>query len=198
VWPPRQFAGSGRFDDPRREFRVLYAAGSRRGAFAETMAQFRPSVEFIASRRPVREAARLLFPTDLEESVIPSDWYHRRAIGTLQVAPKQSWLDLRSPHTREALRHELAELLVELEFVDLDVSGVVGPHRVLTQSIARWAYERDFVGIVYASRLDSRVTLWAIFEGASFVAASVPEPIVSDDPDMVATARLFGLRIETS
>jgi len=26
-WPPWEYAGSGRFDDPAGEFRVLYAAG---------------------------------------------------------------------------------------------------------------------------------------------------------------------------
>jgi hypothetical protein len=48
AWPPWEVVGGGRFDDPRREFRVLYAAAQRRGAFVETLAQFRPALHALA------------------------------------------------------------------------------------------------------------------------------------------------------
>jgi len=35
--------GQERFDDPLRQYRVLYAAAQRAGCFAETLAAFRPS-----------------------------------------------------------------------------------------------------------------------------------------------------------
>ena len=47
-WPPLESAGSGRFDDPARRFRVLYAARQRAACFAETLATFRPSLELLA------------------------------------------------------------------------------------------------------------------------------------------------------
>jgi hypothetical protein len=45
--------GSGRFDDPTEEFRVLYAATQRRAAFIETLAPFRLSLEALAVLRGV-------------------------------------------------------------------------------------------------------------------------------------------------
>jgi len=54
---------------------------------------------------------------------------------------------LRAFETVGALRSEFARLLVELNLDDLDVSGVRGPSRGLTQAIARWAPEQGYRGI---------------------------------------------------
>jgi hypothetical protein len=70
---------------------------------------------------------------------------------------------------------------------------VLGPGRTLTQTIARCAYEHRYAGLAYHSRLDHTLTLWAIFEGSAFEAVGLPEPITPDDPDLVATVRLYGL-----
>ena len=40
-------------------------------------------------------------------------------------------------------------MLLELHLPDLDLSGVVGPSRALTQSVARWAYEHGAAGVLY-------------------------------------------------
>ncbi len=84
-------------------------------------------------------------------------------------------------------------MLQTLGLPDLDLSSVLGPERTLTRTIARWAYEQGYAGLAYQSRLDQTLTLWAIFEGAAFEPVGLPEPITPDDPDLVATARLFGL-----
>ena len=190
AWPPREYLGSGRFDDPRREFRVLYAATRRGGAFVETLARFRPLLEAIARQRQVMGADE---PEPGPKGLVPAGWYHRRAVIRLRLAPGQRWFDLRAPQTREVLRREFAPTLLELGFTDLDLSAVVGPSRQLTQTIARWAHERGYAGLAYSSRLDATLGLWAIFEGAAFEAVGLPEPIVANDPDLLATARLFGL-----
>jgi hypothetical protein len=189
-WPPEELAGSGRFDDPAGEFRVLYAANQRRGAFIETLAPFRRSLPALASLEGVGNSDE-----DLPDSRVPSDWYQRRAVERLRLAPGQRWLDLRSMETREALRQELAQTLLDLGFRDLDLSGVIGPGRDLTQAIARWAYEHGNAGLAYNSRFDPRVQCWAVFEGAEFAPVGSPEPIMRTDPDLVAVANLFGLEI---
>jgi len=111
------------------------------------------------------------------------------------LATRQRWLDLRSFETRETLRRELAQTLLALGLEDLDLSGVVGPKRQLTQAIARWAYEREYRGLAYSSRFDATLTCWAIFEGAAFEPVRPSEPILPNDPDLVATAKLFGLSL---
>jgi hypothetical protein len=47
-WLPIDRVGANRFDDPARQFRVLYAARQRTACFAETLALFRPSLELLA------------------------------------------------------------------------------------------------------------------------------------------------------
>lgn len=95
--------------------------------------------------------------------------------------------------TREALRAELAETLVRLGLPVLDVSGVRGPSRALTQALARWAHEHGYNGIAYSSRFDDALDCWAIFEGARFEPAGEPEPIGRDDRDLLTAAERFGL-----
>jgi hypothetical protein len=107
----------------------------------------------------------------------------------------QRWLDLRAFETREVLRVELAPKLVELGLGDLDVSGMRGPSRELTQAIARFAYERGFAGLAYRSRFDDSLDCWAVFEGAELEPIGVLEPLTVEDPDLVRAAAIFGLRV---
>jgi hypothetical protein len=149
AWPPWEYVGSGRFDDPAGEFRVLYATAQRRTAFLETLAHFRPSLDVLTALQAVQNTDEPI-PTPR----VPTEWYPTRAVGRLRLATRPRWLDLRSFQTREALRHELAQTLITLGLVDLDLSGVVGPKRQLTEAIARWAYGHGYAGLVYSSRSD--------------------------------------------
>ncbi|MFN0073349.1 MAG: hypothetical protein ACKVVP_17855 [Chloroflexota bacterium] len=109
--------------------------------------------------------------------------------------PGQEWLDLRAIETREALRAELAKLLVELGLPDLDLSTVLGPWRRLTQAVARWASDHGYAGVVYASRLDARLHCSAVFEGARFIAKDAPEPVPPDDVDLVRALQVLGVAL---
>ena len=190
AWPPWEYVGSGRFDDPAGKFRVLYATVQRRTAFLETLAHFRPSLDVLAALEAVENTDE-----PLARPEVPADWYRARAIGRLRLVTRQHWLDLRSFETREALRRELAQTLLDLGLEDLDLSGVVGPKRQLTQAIAGWAHEHGHAGLVYSSRFDAALTCWAVFEGAAFEPVGLPEVILSDDPDLVSVARSFGLTV---
>lgn len=190
AWPPWEYVGSGRFDDPAGEFRVLYATAQRRTAFLETLAHFRPSLDVLAALRAVENTRE-----PLPAPRVPAEWYRARAVGRLRLVTRQQWLDLRSLETREALRYELAQTLLDLGLEDLDLSGGAGPKRQLTQAVARWAYERKYRGLAYSSRFDATLTCWAIFEGAAFEPFGLPEPILPDDPDLVSVARSFGIAV---
>jgi hypothetical protein len=190
AWPPWEYVGSGRFDDPVGEFRVLYATVQRRTAFLETLAHFRPSLDVLAALEAVEHTNE-----SLPSPRVPADWYRARAIGRLRLATRQHWLDVRKLETREALRYELAQTLLDLGLADLDLSGVVGPGRQLTQAIARWAYEHTYAGLVYSSRFDAALTCWAIIEGAAFDPVGLPEPILPGDPDLALVAQTFGLAV---
>lgn len=167
---------------------MLYATVQRRTAFLETLARFRPSLDVLAALQAVENTDE-----PLPRPRVPTDWYSTRAIGRIRLATRQRWLDLRSFETREALRLELAQTLLDLGLEDLDLSGVVGPERQLTQAIAQWAFDHGHAGLVYSSRFDAAHTCWAIPEGVTFDPVGLPEPILPDDPDLVWAARSFGL-----
>lgn len=179
--------GSGRFDDPARQFRVVYAAAQRRGALVESLAPLRAKVQGLAALRGIRASGE-----PLPRPTIPAAWFRIRAIGRLQLAPRQRWLDLRALATREALRGELAPLLWELGLDEFDLSSVTSANRRLTQALARWARERGAAGLVYHSRFDSRLACWAIFECVVYAPVGPAAPLDPADPDVRAVARVFG------
>lgn len=122
AWAPWDRIGDGRFDDPRGQFRVLYAASQRRGVFIETLAGLRPSLEYLAAA--IGATAGPGEPDPVRR--IPTHWFHRRGVARLRLSPGQRWLDLRSPETREALRTELAPLLIELGLTAVRVGSLFG------------------------------------------------------------------------
>ncbi|HEX5502460.1 MAG TPA: RES family NAD+ phosphorylase [Thermomicrobiales bacterium] len=192
AWPLWAYVGTGRFDDPAGRFRVLYVAEQRRAAFAETLAQFRPSLAVLAAERAVTGADE---PPPPARGVVPLNWLAKRATRRLRLGSDQRWLDLRAPETRAVLRAILAPTLQRLGLPDLDVGAVYGPSRAFTQVIARWAYEAGYQGLAYGSRHDERFTNWALFEGAVFTPDGLPTPLMRDDPDLRAVAALFGLDV---
>lgn len=194
AWPLWDRVGDGRFDDPTAtRYRVLYA-GERRACFVETLARFRPP--------PARLLDRTLLPPEVSSVVgrIPLGWLSERRIARFvlhDAGQVGRWLDLREPATHQVLRRELAGLLVGLEFTDFDISTATSSERALTQPIGRWAYERGYRGIVYASRFDARLTCYAIFEHDPGIrlAQITREPLTFNDPDLRAVAALFGLSL---
>jgi hypothetical protein len=190
AWPPWEFVGSGRFDDRQRAFRTLYAADQRRTCFIEALARFRPAVSVLARLDAVTGSEEAL-----PRAAVPAEWYRKRGIGRFRVQLAQPLLDLRSLETREVLRAELAAAIERAGLADLDVSGVCGPRRDLTQEIARWAYEHGYEGLLYSSRLDSTLACVAVFEGAVIEPVGVAEPIDPLDPDLRAVAGTFHLAI---
>jgi hypothetical protein len=159
--------------------------------FVESLARYRRDLQALALMTQVRRAHE-----PIPSVLVPADWRSKRGIARIMPRPSQRWLDLRASATRERLREELAPRLLELGLADLDLGSVVGPRRALTQTIARWAYDRGVAGLVYHSRFDAGLTCWALFERAVFETVGGPEPITPSDPDLLAVARLFSMSIE--
>ncbi|MDO8442703.1 MAG: RES domain-containing protein, partial [bacterium] len=162
AWPPLQYVGSGRFDDPVRRFCTLYAAEQRLGCFVESLARYRPSPRALVELRNVTGA-----PDPSLVPVVPGDWWVRRRVGRFYLDPDQKWLDLRTLGTREALRVELADTILRLGLTDLDVSSVRSLNRDLTHAMARWAYEHGYNGVAYTSRFDDGLDCWRSSRGLS-------------------------------
>jgi hypothetical protein len=188
-WPPREFTGANRFDDPLGAFRVLYAARQRVACFAESLAPFRPALAVLA-----REAAAGGDEPAEEAVTIPLNWLRKRAIAQFRLG-RGRWLDLRVVETFQALRPVLARQAAAVAVIDIDLGSVAGPRRDFTQAIARWAYEQGYHGIAYKSRLDHRFDCWAVFDTATIEPVGDPEPLRPDDPDLGRVAALFRLAL---
>lgn len=192
AWPPRQYVGTGRFDDPLGEFRVLYVAEQRLACLVETLYGFRRPLAVLGAERALSADEAPPLPA----AILPPGWRQKRGFHRLRLTAAQRWLDLRSLDTREALRPVFASLLTHLRLPERDLSAVYGPHRVLTQGIARWAYDWGYAGLRYGSRYNEAFNCWAIFERpdlATFSREGKVELIAPDDPDFLAAVELFGL-----
>ncbi len=199
-----------RFDDPSAEhglpeserYRIVYCATERAGAFGETIARFRPSVGLLAGLEAVEDDEAL--DPELEGGVVPEEWRLSRRVGSTRLAPDLLFADLPAPETMRVLRRELAAVVGEPGLEDIDLSAVTGPHRRLTQEVARYVYEQTddtgrpiFAGICYLSRLNPGWELWAVFhDRMRHEPGEVAEPIQARDQGLVEAATLLGLRVE--
>lgn len=88
AWPDWTYAHEdgtfgNRFDDPLGEYRVLYASERRVGAFAETLARFRPDLEVAAELAEiVGDAADDDYRATLPAGVVPREWLEARLLGS--------------------------------------------------------------------------------------------------------------------
>jgi hypothetical protein len=88
AWPDWAYAHEdgtfgNRYDDPYSEYRVLYASNLRAGAFAETLARFRPDLELAAELALIHaDPADQDHPAWVAPGVVPREWLEMRAIGT--------------------------------------------------------------------------------------------------------------------
>lgn len=193
TFPPLEFQGGGRFDDPRREFRVLYATEQRRGAFVETLVSFVPDLELVAR-------AQELHPTDRGAAMpalgqVPSEYFQKR-LCRIRLDPGQQWLDLRFPETHQWLRTSLATALVAQGIGGEFAWGeLVGARREITQAVSRLSYESGHQGMVFPSSHDPALNCWVVFEGASYRSVGRTGLLRRSDTDVRAVARLLGLAI---
>lgn len=79
AWPPPGFRGSGRFDDPRDDFGVIYAAASRIACYLETLDTYRPDRALLQ-----RLMAKGSEPFTPQSGVIPDD-YFTKLIGRFRL-----------------------------------------------------------------------------------------------------------------
>lgn len=213
--PPWKYVGVNRFDDPRYSeeqeapgdncFRTIYASTQRAGAFGETIASLRPSIELLAELREVDDDESL--DTELFHGRVPEDWRRPRSLGLLKLDRALRFVDVDDPQTLARLRIDLAPTVRHLGLEDLDLSAIMGSNRPLTQEVARFVHERTdtdglalYSGIRYVSRLNLGWECWALFvdrlEG--HCEHPVVETIFSDDPGLLEAAAYLGLSIETA
>jgi len=210
---PWEFVGSNRFDDPDGQFRTIYCASARIGAFGETLAKFRRSLRLIALMQEVDDADEsledalegLLDPHDQRRGVIPAEWRFQRQIGVTLLHPTLVFADISVPQSIEHLRTALAPVAIRFGIPEIDLSTVLSADRPLTQHCARYIYDmRDesgtprFAGLRYRSRLNWEWICWAVLDDRIQHEPQFHETTIDPgDPDFQEAARILGLSIET-
>ena len=180
--PDWQFADNGwfdgRFSDPwscddapdEQRFRVIYAATLATGAVVESIVRFRGKPG-LASR--VNAAVENVDEDDSEENDanrVSAEWRALRLLRHTVLPATMPFVDVSAGSTLTYLREVAAPVLRDVGMNELDLSGITGQSRHLTQFCARhlWELTDDsgeprFAGIRYLSRLGSEWECWAIF-----------------------------------
>jgi hypothetical protein len=186
-----QARGGNRFDVPGGG--VLYAATNPEGAFAETLARFRPTAAMRAIQFEVDEHLMAV-------GAIPADWRTRRQLVEFGLDDPLPFLDVDQPATHTFLTEVMAEQLDAMHVDNLDVAAIRGADRFLTRAIAEWAYVASdtegrflYSGIRYGSRLGPW-ECWAIFRGAEVIKPRAIA-IQKTNPAIANVARAFDLTI---
>jgi len=180
-----------RFDDPRGNYRVLYASTQRISCFVETLARFRPDLSLLAELQEIageEDYAPL--------GVVPQDWCDTRVIG--EATATGTYADVYAANWVGYLRHSLASDSLALGLKDIDVSVLQqGKPRQLTQLASLKVNEKGLDGIYYRSRYGHDLENWALFEPFQLHSHATPAAIHPNDTGLRQACELLGLSIET-
>lgn len=175
-----------RFDDPLREYRVLYASSARLGCFLGTLARYRPDLTLWAELQKIEGEDDFVPP-----GIVPREWLDIRVMGAAEA--NGQFADVGSSEWIATLRRSLTPLLIELGIPDFDASVLQqSGQRRLTQHVSQFIYRQDFNGIRYLSRYGHDIENWALFEPANLTSRQC-EPIRTEDPDLLDALRIFNL-----
>lgn len=147
TWVPWEYVGqsTGRWDDPRGQYRVIYAGSTPEACFAEVLAQFRPDPMVIHDTTAISADKRDGVYPAVASGVLPRSWLERRRLGTanldgtfVDIDHKKSIAALRPTFLADAVRHGLA---------DFDAAAIrIHRPRPLTQGISRYLCGRSSNG----------------------------------------------------
>ncbi|MBU2698810.1 DUF1508 domain-containing protein [Pimelobacter sp. 30-1] len=202
AWPPHEFAGRERWDDPTVQFRTMYAGANILACFLEVLAQFRADPVLADELDQI-----VLDIDDLEEversprpGQVPHSWLAPRRIASAQL--KGTYCAVSTTASIVALRPLFREQARSLGSHDFDAAALKDAgRRELTQAVATHlhATRPDLAGIAFRSRHGDEHPLWAVFERpddpeiSPHLTQLTSMPIAPTHPALVETFELFGL-----
>lgn len=188
--PHARWLGSGRYDDPLREFRTLYCAPSPLTCLREKLAPFRLSLKMREERRRLGRST---------STTVTQEWRAGNSLASGRLELLEGGLvALYEPAVRAGLEERLHDLLIGQRISRLDLNEVQGNRRKVTQAIARALFERGEAGILYQSRLDGQVCC-ALFEGRALLIPEGEATLLSAPvPELEQVCGEFGLDVESA
>jgi hypothetical protein len=199
--PPTVWPGPGRyrFDDPQRQYAVLYVAASLRGALLETM---EPRLRQVSRALELMAAVQNASPQDGEADTDHTQgveaWLGENKQAVLHVTVVDPLIDINDQSLLSALDDDAGVSTALAEATDLVEAGapparldqgiirMSGPTgRRITQAVSRAAFtgfSPSIAGLAYRSRLGDEEVCWAIWSVSGVVAASVTS-LSPEDPE---------------
>lgn len=127
---------------------------------------------------------------------VAPEWYESHVLAPASAVSEHQFCDLDAEvPLRQELENQLAELLARHGMDHLDIAQVRSRDRVVTQTVSRKLFERDYAGIRFGSNLDDQ-PCFALFEGhAELVARGDPVDLTPDLESLKQVCAEFGLTI---
>lgn len=190
---PRHLCGwNHRFDDPRREYRTIYAADKKETCLREVLADLKPDKKAVAEFKK-------LFGDD--ESVqcagrVTTAWRQKHVLVQAAIDIASGDLaDIDSAPVLNALSDRMARELAARKLKRLDAARIRSQDRDLTRAASRLLYDDGHAGIDFRSRLD-KVPCHALFEGrARLDQRGAAIPLTGKVAELSAVCAEYGLTL---
>jgi hypothetical protein len=185
-----------RFDDPERNYFVLYASSSRLGCFVECLAYFRAD-----PNKPGFAELQDKFGNSFPEGSIPPNWFRDRFVQNAEVTGSfadiagSEWLACLLKNFPEELKPGLAYPWLDQSTIYQDKS------RAITHWISRFVFDNgeNLAGIYYTSKLGSNFPNWAVFEERAHISTlGLLQAVNEYDADLLGACALLGLNLPTA
>lgn len=181
-----------RFDDPRREYRTIYAADKKETCLREVLADLRPD------KKAVAEFKRLFGDDDSVECAgrVTDTWRAKHVLVQVRISISSGEMaDIESAPVLADLSERLERELSTRKLKRLDIARLRSQDRDLTRAASRLLHEDGHAGIDFRSRLD-KIPCHALFERrASLAQEGVAIPLSSRFPELLSVCAEYSLKL---
>lgn len=191
---PRHLCGwNHRFDDPKREYRTIYAADEKKTCLREVLADLRPDKKALADFKN-------LFGDDpalASVGKVTAIWRKKHVLTGARIEVESGKMaDIESGPMRTSLSRSLAKELAARGRKRFDAAAIRSQDRSLTRAASRLLYEDGCAGIDFRSRLD-KVPCHALFESrARLEQRGAAIPLSGEVSELSAVCAEYGLMLE--
>lgn len=181
-----------RFDDPRREYRTIYAADKKETCLREVLADLRPDKKAIADFK------KLFGDDDSVECAgrVTAAWRAKHVLVQVRIKVFSGKMaDIESGPVLADLSDRLARELAARKLKRLDIARLRSQDRDLTRAASRLLHDDGHAGIDFHSRLD-KVPCHAVFEGrARLDQDGAAIPLSGRPPEFLAVCAEYSLKL---
>ena len=190
---PRWLCGwNHRFDDPKREYRTIYAADKKETCLREVLADFRPN------RKVLADFNKLFGDDEAVEcaGLVPGAWREKHVLAQAEIAVSSGGIaDIESGPVLTDLSRRLENELGVRGLKRLDVARLRSQDRDLTRAASRLLYDDGHAGVDFHSRLDKH-PCHALFEGrAHLEQRGAAIPLSEEVAELSAVSTEYDLRL---